>query len=143
MKLVVSRSTQEKTEKTGFLGRGPEQIETTFTIEVQLEDVDESTMKLLKLYTYVTQSGNRRPYTKLPIRVLSATGEEKTEELLRNHVSIEDLIDGRSWKADYLTKEFANIPYTIKAKIEEMLEDIKLGRLWDETPEEEIEIEEG
>lgn len=134
MKLVVKRATREMEDK-GFFGKGKEKIHRKFDLEVRLQDLDENTLKMFELYTYLGEDGKRHRYTELPIMVHS-----DPEIIGPSYVRIQGLMNGESWTAPYLSEEFANIPYAIAGKIEEIIAKIQLGKLWGESKHEEIEI---
>jgi len=136
MKLVIKRNMQEKKDK-GMLGMGKEKIHQKFSISIQLQGVSDSEYKLLDTYTYLAKDNIRRRYTELPVLIIEDTNIQGPYT-----VYIPELIKGISWESDYLSKEFASLPYTITGKIEEIFEDIKFGKLWNELKQEEIEIKE-
>ncbi len=119
----------------GILSMGKEKINQKFSINVQLQGVGDNEYKLLDTYTYLAKDNKRRRYTERPILTIEDTSIKGP-----SIVYIPELIKGISWESDYLSKEFANLPYTITKKIGEIFEDIKFGKLWNELKQEEIEI---
>lgn len=135
MKLKVRRN-MEKDKNTGFMGMGKDKIVRTFTINLKLEDVSEEEKELLDLYTYITKDGNKERYMELPIFLFE---EDRYQWLQRNnlikggrHVRVKELMKGSTWEASGLFEDFVEIPDIVSNKLEEILTDIKVGKLWTE-----------
>jgi hypothetical protein len=144
MKLLIERSADENMVK-GFLGMGKEKIDRTFTIKLKLKDVSEEEKRLLELYTYITQSGDKERYIALPIFLFD---EDRYQWLTKNkllwgtrYVTVRGLIEGVSWASSDLFGAFVQIPEVVSEKLAEILNDIEAGRLWMEGgATEEVEI---
>ncbi len=134
MKLVIKRATEEKKDK-GLLGIGKEKLHQKFFLGIKLQGVDDSEFKLLDLYTYLANDNIRRRYTELPMIIIEDINIRGPRS-----VFIPDIIKGVSWECDYLSKEFVDLPYIISEKIKDTFEDIKIGKLWNDMKEEEIDI---
>ena len=135
MKLQVKRS-MEKDKNTGFMGMGKDKIVRTFTINLKLEDVSEEEKELLDLYTYITKDGNKERYMELPIFLFE---EDRYQWLQKNnlikggrYVRVKQLMEGRAWEASSLFEDFVEIPDIVSNELEEILTDIKVGKLWTE-----------
>lgn len=133
MKLVVKRSIEEIEDK-GFFGRSKEKILQRFSLHVQLMNMDETTLKMLEIYTYLGNDEKRRRYTELPIVSID------DQNLYSGMVTIPKLMKGMSWESDYLSIELVDLPSKIAKKIEDVIVSMQMGKLWSEMDYEEIEI---
>lgn len=144
MKLLIRRSMEEDKDQ-GFMGWGKEKIVRTFKLRLKLEEVSQEEKELLELYTYITQSGDKKRYTELPIFLFD---EDRYDWLRRNNllkggrsVKVKKLMKGKSWSSSALFDDFVQIPDIVTNRLVEILNDIEEGKLWSEGREtEEIDI---